>query len=220
MELWSCVFVLFQKNWREPELWTPYYCDPQEQESEDGHEDEDEEESCHEGFARFSRRQRQRFQHRQKKIKEESYYLQVQWEMTREASRCTQLVRAAEWRVRLCFSFLPNLALSIHRNAREVMGDTSPGCYFLKAMNTAFHDLTRGKSLPLATTSLLGLSLKFIPIPRYAPSATELAPSFDRIERDIGLKTFFAGRDQEKEIPKLRAKSLGRPPLPPRQVDY
>ena len=43
---------------------------------------------------------------------------------------------------------------------------------------------------------------------------------FDRIERDIGLKTFFAGCDQEKEIPKLRAKSLWRPPLPPRQVDY
>jgi len=94
------------------------------------------------------------------------------------------------------------------------MGDTSPGYYFLKAMNTAFHDLTRGKPLPPATTSLLGLSLKFIPIPRYAPSATDLAPSFDRIERDIGLKIFFAGRDQEKEIPKLRAKSLWRPPTP------
>jgi hypothetical protein len=88
------------------------------------------------------------------------------------------------------------------------MGDTSPGCYFLKAMNTAFHDLTRGKSLPPETTSLLGLSLKFIPSARYASSAMESAPSFDRIERDIGLKTFFAGCDQEKEIPKLRAKSL------------
>ena len=100
------------------------------------------------------------------------------------------------------------------------MGDTSPGCYFLKVMNTAFHDLTRGKLLPPSTTSLLGLSLKFIPTPRYAPSATNVAPSFDRIERDIGLKTFFAGHDQEKEIPKFQAKSHWRPPLPPRQVDY
>ena len=115
-------------------------CDSQEQESEEGHEDE--EESCHKGFASFSRRQRQRFQRRQQKVKEESYYLQVRWERTREVNRCTQLVRAAEWRVRSCFGFLPNLALSIHKNAREVMGDTSPGCYFLKAMNTAFHDLT------------------------------------------------------------------------------
>lgn len=66
----------------------------------------------------------------------------------------------------------------------------------------------------------MGLSLKFIPTPRYAPSTTDVAPSFDRIEREIGLKTFFAGRDQEKEIPTLRAKSHWRPPLPPRQVDY
>ena len=100
------------------------------------------------------------------------------------------------------------------------MGGTSPGCYFLKAMNTAFHDLTEGKSLPPAASSLLGLSLKFIPTPRYAPSTTDVAPSFDRIERDIGLRTFFAGRDQEKEIPKLRPKSTWRPPVPPQQVDY
>jgi hypothetical protein len=100
------------------------------------------------------------------------------------------------------------------------MGTTSPGCYFLKAMNTTFHDLTGGKSLPVATRSLLGLGLKFIPTPRFAPSATDVMPSFDRIERDIGLKTFFAGRDQGKEIPELRAKSTWRPPLPPRPVDY
>jgi hypothetical protein len=183
----------------------PIYCDPQEQESEEGHKDE--EESCHESFACFSHRQHQCLQCRQQKIKEESYCLQVRWERTREVSRCMQLVRATEWRVRSCFSFLPNLALSIHKNAREVMGDTSPWCYFLKAMNMAFHDLTRGKSLPPATTSLLGLSLKFIPTPCYTPSATDVAPSFDRIECNIGLKTFFAGHDQEKEIPKLRAKS-------------
>ena len=91
-------------------------------------------------------------------------------------------MRAAEWRVQSRFGFLPNLSLSIHINARELMGGTSPGCYFLKATNTAFHDLTTGESLPPATTTLLGLSLKFIPTPRYAPSAKDLAPSFDRIE--------------------------------------
>ncbi len=126
--------------------------------------------------------QRQRFHHHQKKIKEESYRLQVQWERDRETNRHTQLVHAAEWRVRSCFGFLPNLALSTHKNAREVMGSTSPGCYFSKAMNTAFHDLMGEKLLPAATRSLLGLSLKFIPTPRYSPSATEVAPSFDRIE--------------------------------------
>ena len=99
------------------------------------------------------------------------------------------------------------------------MGGTSPGCYFLKAMNTAFHDLTGGRLLPPATRSLLGLGLKFIPTPWYAPSTTDIAPSLDCIEHDIGLKTFFSGHDQE-EIPKLRAKSTWRPPLPPRQINY
>ncbi len=123
----------------------PIYYDPQEQELEDGHEDEDEEESCHEGFTRFSRQQRQCFQCRQQKIKEESYYSQVRWEMTREVSRCTQLVLATEWRVRSCFGFLPNLALSIHKNAREVMGDTSPGCSAVGASAGAVDPKTHRK---------------------------------------------------------------------------
>jgi hypothetical protein len=60
-------------------------------------------------------------------------------------------MHAAEWRVRSCFGFLLNLALSAHKNAEEIMGSTSLGCYFLKAMNIAFHDLTGGKLLPMAT---------------------------------------------------------------------
>ncbi len=110
--------------------------------------------------------------------------------------------------------------LSIPKNSQEVMGNTSLGCYFLKAMNTAFHDLTEGKLLLPTATSLLGLSLKFIPTPRYAPLATDVAPSLDRIERDIGLKAFFTRRDQGGEVPKLHAKSSWRPPLPPRPIDY
>ncbi len=122
--------------------------------------------------------------------------------------------------MRSCFGFLPNLALSIHKNAQEVMGDTSLGCYFLKATNKTFHDLTGGNLLAPATTSLLGLSLKFIPTPRYASSVTDIAPALDCIERDVGLKTFFSGHDQGEEIPILGTKSSWRPPLPPRQVEY
>ncbi len=100
------------------------------------------------------------------------------------------------------------------------MGDKSPGCYFLKAINTAFHDLTKGELMPPTATSLLGLSLNFIPTPRYAPSVMDIAPFLDCIERDIGLKTFFAECDQGEEIPTLCAKSSWHPPLPPRLVDY
>ncbi len=99
------------------------------------------------------------------------------------------------------------------------MGETSPGCYLLKASNNTFHNLTAGASLPPATATLLGLSLKFIPTPRYSPSKSDVVPALDRFERDIGLKTFFAGHSNNEEIPKLQAKSAWRLPLPPRSVD-
>ena len=46
-----------------------------------------------------------------------------------------------------------------------------------------------------------------------------MAPSFDQLERDVGLKTFFAGHHDSGEIPALRAKSSWRPPLPPQRID-
>ena len=95
------------------------------------------------------------------------------------------------------------------------MGDTS-----FKATDTAFHDLTKGKSLLPTATSLLGLSLKLISTPCYAPLAMDIAPFLDEIECDVGLKTFFARHDQGEEIPVLCAKSSWPPPLPPQEVDY
>ena len=127
----------------------------------------------------FTHRQQQRFHNRYKKSQGKEIQDQVEWERTREENRRSQIVRAAEWRVRTCFGFFPNLTLSIHKNARAVMGDMSPGCYFLKAANTTFHDLTKAKLLPPAAASLLGLSLKFIPTPHYSPSLFDVTPSFD-----------------------------------------
>ncbi len=129
-------------------------------------------------------------------------------------------MRTAEWRVKSCIGFLPNLALSIHKSARQVLSNMSPGCYLLKAANTAFHDLTKRKSLPPATSSLLGLGLKFVPTPCHSSSHSEVEPSLVWIECDIGLKTFFAGQDDGSTPSKLRAKSNWHPPLPPRTIDF
>ncbi len=144
---------------------------------------------------------------------------QINWERKQEENRSLQLMRAAEWRVKSCIRFLPNLALSIHKNARQVLGDMTPRCYLLKAANTEFHDLTKRKSLLLAASSLLGLGLKFIPTPRHSSSRSEVEPSLAWIEHDIGLKTFFAGQDDGSTPSKLRAKSNSCPPLPPRTID-
>jgi hypothetical protein len=128
-------------------------------------------------------------------------------------------MQAAEWRVKSCIGFLQNLALSIHKNAQQVLGDMSPGCYLLKAANTAFHDLTKRKSLPPAASSLLGLGLKFIPTPCHSSSPSKVEPSLARIECDIGLKTFSVGQDDGSTPSKLRAKSNWCPPLPSRTID-
>jgi hypothetical protein len=134
-------------------------------------------------------------------------------------THCLQLMQAAESRVRLCLGFLPNLALSIHMNAWQVLGDTSPGCYFLKAVNSAFHDLTHGKSLPLAAASHLGLSLKFISTPCYSLSWSKVEPSLAQSKCNISLKPFFAGQDESSTPSSLKKKSSWHPPLPPRTID-
>jgi hypothetical protein len=127
-------------------------------------------------------------------------------------------MQVMEWRLEKSHGFLPALTLSTHLNVRRVLGNTSPGCYFLRASNSMFHNLTNNHSLPPTAASLLGLGLKFIPTPSHSPAAEEIAPWLDRIKRDIGLKTYFAGRDEGENL-KLRAKSIWRPPLPPRDID-
>jgi hypothetical protein len=69
----------------------PIHHKPQEQDTKVNQKEE-----CHKEKACFSRQQEQRFQCRQKKIKQEAYHSQVQWERAREVNRGLQIVQAAE----------------------------------------------------------------------------------------------------------------------------
>ncbi len=111
-------------------------------EEETGHPQEETSypQGCKETFAHYKK---QCFQRRLKKLIEGPIQAQINWKRKQKENRCLQLLWAAEWRVKLCIGFLPNLALSIHKNAQQVLGDMSPGCYLLKAANTAFHDPTK-----------------------------------------------------------------------------
>ncbi len=90
----------------------------------------------------------------------------IQWEQGQAAHQLTQIDLTAEREIQESYGFLPNLEASIHLNARHVLRDTSPDVYFSHFTNTAFHDLTPGKSLPLAAEFLLSFGLMFIPIPK------------------------------------------------------
>jgi hypothetical protein len=90
------------------------------------------------------------------------------------------------------YGFLPDPKTSIHLNAHHVFGDTSLDIYFSHFTNKTFHDLTPGKSLPTAAAFLLGIGLKFIPVPKNSLGLREIDEGIDRFNRDMFLKIHFA----------------------------
>jgi len=100
-----------------------------------------------------------------------------------------------------------------------VLGETPPESYFSTPSNLAFHDLTAGNQVPPATKTILGLSTKFIPTPKYTSSRDIAWSAFERFERDVCLKYHFAGEDNDWVKTKLYVKSTWRPPLPGVDVD-
>ena len=54
------------------------------------------------------------------------------------------------------YGFVPNLGISNHLNARHMFGNTTLECYFYHLTNKTFHNLTDGRSLPAAATSIHG----------------------------------------------------------------
>jgi hypothetical protein len=64
------------------------------------------------------------------------------------------------------FGFIPDITISIHLNARHVLGKTPMGVYFTHFTNKQFHDLTTKKSIPAVAATVLSLGLKYIPVPK------------------------------------------------------
>ncbi len=117
------------------------------------------------------------------------------------------------------YGFLPDPKTFIHLNARHVLGDTSPDVYFSHFTNKTFHDLTPGKSLPVAAAFLLGLWLKFIPVPKKSLGLKGIDEGIDQFNRDMFLKIHFAGDDKD-DVPyeKLRVRSTWKPDQLPNKI--
>ena len=130
-----------------------------------------------------------------------------------------QVERQIEEEIASSYGFLPDLSTSIHLNARRVLGETPPESYFNTPSNLAFHDLTTDGSVPPATRTILGLSTKFIPTPKYTSSRKVAEEAYERFERDVSLKYHFAGEDNDWQKTKLYVKSIWRPPMPGIEVN-
>ena len=90
--------------------------------------------------------------------------------------------------------------------------------YFSRPTNLAFHDLTRDLKPPKNLRSLLGLSLKFIPNPRYnVPWKAYKTIILPRFDTDLRVKTFFATENpvddgSQNYNPRMYIRSGWRPP--------
>jgi hypothetical protein len=81
--------------------------------------------------------------------------------------------------------------------------------YFARPQQLSIHNLCQHSTPPPNYRALLGLGLKFCPIPKYTTS--NLTPIKEKFERDIYTKSFLA--ENNKAIPKLFIRSIWNPPI-------
>ena len=87
--------------------------------------------------------------------------------------------------------------------------------YFVRPSNSSFHDLRTKKDIPIShhIKSLLGLSSKFCPTPRYTHNNTILNNTLKRHQRDLWLKHYFIDSPLDDDYnPRLYHKSTWTPP--------
>ena len=110
------------------------------------------------------------------------------------------------------YGFTPNLSLSTCQNAAIIVGNSVTWHYLTRPKNLAFHDLTKGKVVPKIAKDLLGLSRTFIPVKKQSIDFRDLEVNLETFERDVSLKTWFAGSPLDHAPPPLYIKSIWRPP--------
>ncbi len=96
------------------------------------------------------------------------------------------------------------------------------GVYFAHFTNKQFHDHTTKKIIPAAASTVLGFSLKFIPIRKESIRQDDIYKAIKWFERVYYLKAFFANSnntsDNEEPIKKLRVTSKWMPDQPPVKI--
>ena len=94
------------------------------------------------------------------------------------------------------YGFVADPDKTTHHNACIRLGDMPFWYYTARPTNLAFHDLTQPTTeTPKNLASLLGLGLKFIPVPRTTPPWPKLKDGcVDRLDRDMRLRYHFAGQ--------------------------
>ena len=101
---------------------------------------------------------------------------------------------AIKHKLLLAYGFNANPHLTAQHNASIQLGNMLAWFYFDRPRNLAFHDLTTC-SVPPNLKTLLGLGLKFCPVPRHTSNAS--ADALFRFRKDVLCKAYFAGPDPD-----------------------
>ena len=169
----------------------------------------------------FSHSHKQRHQFTQTKTHQRDLARHIIEEQQHFRTKVTSLTNWITHSIKATYGFLPSPSLSTHMNAKYTLASTHPSSFFPQINKLAFHDLTTDNRLPPMAHHLLGLGLKFIPKPTYTSTTAAIEQTASKLEQDIGIKTFFAGdNDDSSTMNTLHVKNLlWRPPLPPTDID-
>ena len=122
----------------------------------------------------------------------------IELEATKEESlykqRTAAILATVDNQILKAFGFIADANKTVCHNAADYLAQMSPWAYFNRPTNMAFHDLTSKIKPPKNLCALLGLSLKFIPRPRYnTPWTSYQHITLPRLNRDIHIKAYMAG---------------------------
>jgi hypothetical protein len=118
--------------------------------------------------------------------------------------------------VKTQYGYVADLTKTTNHNAAIMMATTPFWYYCTKPTNSSCHNLCTTTPPPANFRALLGLSLKFIPKPRYT-NANNIIPWTDRFRQDIYTKIFMAHCDNK--VPRLYIRNNDWAP-PIRMVNY
>ena len=142
---------------------------------------------------RESRRYHQRRLKRKRKKFNEAQALTITTEEKAFSHRSEQVATTVRNKIKQQFGFVADPNKTLLHNASSTLAHTPTWYYFSRPSHLAFHDFTRSKQPAKNLRSLLGLGLKFIPIPRCTNTWKKLKElSMPKFQRAIHLRFHFA----------------------------
>lgn len=157
-----------------------------------------------------SRRIQQRFQKKQQRLKQQQLEQEIKQTEIVLNNTIKQSVHFLQSQIRNCFGFLAIPNLTPLHNASLALQSLPFWYYQSRPYNLACHDLTTYIKPPPNIQSLLGLSLKFCPIPKHTHS--NYSDSHQRFLRDIYIKDIFANEPPKSSFnPRLYIRSKWEP---------